>query len=532
MWSVSDPVRHEEPYGPLRRDVRLLGSLLGRVLVEQEGEAFLAAEERIRAAARHSREVGDPAYVRDAVRALPPDDQGRMLRAFALYFQLANTAEQHHRIRRRREVVSAEATPRESLAQGFERLSAVPADELAHRLDGVSLELVLTAHPTESTRRTLLRAHVRIADLLERHDDPALTALERAELEEEVAEEITLLWQTDEVRADRPRVVDEIRHGLWFFEESLFDAGERLLREYRRLAPSAATPFSFGTWIGGDADGNPEVNGETVRAALDQGRATVLARYRSDVRELLVALAASRSLVGVSDELEESIARDERECVGYRDDVALMMTTERYRRKLSYMWWRLANDGYAGPQAFLDDLAIIRRSLESHLGGRIARAGVAQLERRVELFGFHAAKLDVRFHASEVREPTERTRGVFEAVADVRSRFGPQALDTVIVSATTSVEDVLAVLDLTDEPVAVVPLFETIADLEAAADTVSALLSDERYRSRIVVDRHGRLEVMVGYSDSARTAATWRRSGRPTGRKRSWPSWPTSTGSS
>jgi phosphoenolpyruvate carboxylase len=492
-----------EPYGPLRRDVRLLGSLLGRVLVEQEGEEFLAAEERIRLSARRAREIGDPAVVREEVRALSPADQARMLRAFALYFQLANTAEQHHRVRRRRAYAAEVKTPRESLAEALERLDGVPEEELARRLEHVSLELVLTAHPTESARRTLLRAHVRITDLLNRGDDPELTAVERGELEEELLEEITLLWQTDEVRADRPRVDDEIRHGLWFFEESLFDAGERVLQEYRRLVPAVRVPFSFGSWIGGDTDGNPEVNGETIEAALEEARATVLARYRTDVRELLIALASSRSLVGVSDELEESIARDERECVGYRDDAALMMTTERYRRKLSYMWWRLANDAYENPEALLEDIAIVRRSLEEHRGDRLARGALARFARRVELYGFHVAKLDVRLHASEVRSPTERTHGVFDAVATVRARHGSRGLDTVIVSATTSVEDVVAVLDLTTEPVAVVPLFETIADLDSAADTVRALLADARYGRR-VAERGNRLEVMVGYSDSGK----------------------------
>ncbi len=143
-------------------------------------------------------------------------------------------------------------------------------------------------------------------------DDPDLTPAERAELEEQLAEEITILWQTDEVRHDRPRVGDEIRHGLWFFEESLFDAGERLLREYRRYQPGAPPPFSFGTWIGGDLDGNPAIGRETILSALERARESVLARYRDDVRALSVALSSSRSLVDVSDELEESIARDVR----------------------------------------------------------------------------------------------------------------------------------------------------------------------------------------------------------------------------
>jgi phosphoenolpyruvate carboxylase len=509
---MTDPVRSDGPYGPLRRDVRLLGSLLGRVLVEQEGEDFLATEEHVRANARRSREEGDPSYVRDAVRELSPEAQARMLRAFGLYFQLANTAEQHHRIRRRREVSGEVRAPRESLAEAFDLLDDVPADELEQRLHQVSLQLVLTAHPTEASRRTLLRAHVRIAELLARGDDPDLTPAEREDLSAQLAEEITILWQTDEVRHDRPRVGDEIRQGLWFFEESLYDAGERLLRDYRRRAPGAPSPFAFGTWIGGDLDGNPEVGRETILAALERARESVLGRYRDDVRDLSVALSSSRSLVGVTPELVESIARDELECVGYRNEHVWMMSTETYRQKLSYVWWRLDNDGYDSPEAFTADLDVIRRSLEANRGLRVADGPLAALGRRVELFGFHVAKLDVRLHSSEVRAPTDRTRSVFDAVAAGRARHGVRALDTVIVSATSSASDILAVLDLTDEPVAVVPLFETIVDLEAAASTVRELLADERYGAR-VAERENRLEVMVGYSDSGKDggylAAQW-----------------------
>jgi phosphoenolpyruvate carboxylase len=509
---VDDPVRSDGPYGPLRRDVRLLGSLLGRVLVEQEGKFFLDAEEHVRASARLSRENGDPSHVHDAVRQLSPVMQSKMLRAFGLYFQLANTAEQHHRIRRRREVAAEVRAPRESLAEAFERLDDVSREELSRRLRGVSLQLVLTAHPTEATRRTFLRAHARIAALLGHQTAPDLTSVERAGLEDRLTEEITILWQTDEVRHDRPRVGDEIRHGLWFFEESLFDAGERLLRDYRRFAPGAPPPFSFGSWIGGDLDGNPEVGRETILSALERSRESVLGRYRSDVRELAVELSSSRSLVGVSQELEESIARDERECLGYRDEIVQMMSTESYRKKLSYMWWRLGNDGYSAPEELSADLAVIRRSLEANRGARIANGLLASLERRVELFGFHVAKLDVRLHSSEVRNPTERTRGVFEAVAAGRARHGARSLDTVIVSATAGAEDILAVLDLTSEPVAVVPLFETIADLDAAASTVRRLITDARFGARIA-ERGYRLEVMVGYSDSGKDggylAAQW-----------------------
>jgi phosphoenolpyruvate carboxylase len=512
MLDVSEAARQDEPYGPLRRDVRLLGGLLGRVLVEQEGKAFLASEELIRANARRAREIGDPAAVRAAVRELPPQAQGRMLRAFSTYFQLANTAEQHHRIRRRRAYIQEVEVPRESLAEAFEILSVVPADELWRRLRKVSLELVLTAHPTEATRRTMLRAHVRIAGLLTRLDDPDLTEAERAELEDELAEEITIFWQADEVRSEKPGVGDEIRHGLWFFEESLFDAGERLLREYQALAPGMPAPFLFGSWIGGDLDGNPEVGRETILEALERAREAALARYRADVRALAIALAPSRSLVGVTPELKDSIARDERDYPDGIETPVQMTSGEAYRRKLSYMWWRLGNDGYETPEELLADLAVLRRSLEANRGWRMARGALAALERRVQLFAFHLAKLDVRLHAGEVREPTERTRGVFEAVALARERHGPQALDTVIVSATESPADVLGVLDLTSEPVAVVPLFETIGDLERAEATVRELLADPRYGER-VRERGNRLEVMVGYSDSGKDggylAAQW-----------------------
>ncbi len=225
---------------PLHRDVRLLGEILGRVIVEQEGEELLHTEERIRALSRAGRAGSPPAELREAVQGLDLETQGKVLRAFATYFQLANLAEQHHRLRRRREYEHEERVPRESLAEAFDRLEAagVSADELAAAAEHVSLELVFTAHPTEATRRTFLAAHVRIADGLTELDDPRLPRSREAELEAAFAEEITALWQTDEVREQRPRVLDEIRHGLWFFEESLWEAAPRLLAAYRERLPA------------------------------------------------------------------------------------------------------------------------------------------------------------------------------------------------------------------------------------------------------------------------------------------------------
>jgi phosphoenolpyruvate carboxylase len=489
------------PDAPLRRDVRLLGELLGRVLVEQEGEELFETEEHIRLLARDARGTGEVDRVREAVRAVAPERQETVLRAFALYFQLANIAEQHHRLRRRRQYADEDRAPRESLADAFQRLGD-------RRPQSISLELVLTAHPTEATRRTILVAHVRISDLIARLDDATVT--ERHRVEEELAEQITILWQTDEVRHGRPRVVDEIRHGLWFFEHSLIDAAERLLADYRTHVADAPPPFSFGSWIGGDMDGNPNAGPETIVAALTRARELAFARYRADVRGLAVTLSMHRSLVPITRELEESIARDERELPEYAASIGAQNELEPYRRKLSFMWWRLGNDGYESAHQLVEDLDVVARSLEENRAARVAHGRLAELRRRVELFGFHLAKLDVRLHARELREHTARSRDALAAAAQARRRFGEHALDTVVVSGTESAEDVLAAV--TDEPLSIVPLFETIDDLDRAPQILRDLLVDARYARR-VAERRNRIEVMVGYSDSGKDggylAAQW-----------------------
>lgn len=489
---------------PLRRDVRLLGDLLGRVMVEQEGEELLAREEEIRRVSRRARESGDPevrAELARAVGGLDLEQQTKILRAFTLFFQLANLAEQQHRVRRRREVERDDGVPRESLADAFRRLreSGVGDEALRAAAEHVSLQLVLTAHPTEATRRTILQAQSRLGALLAELDAGE-------EVAERAAEEITVLWQTDEVRPQRPRVVDEVRHGLWFVEQSLLDAAEELLDAYRDAVPGAPLPLSFGSWIGGDMDGNPNAGPETIREALERARALALGRYRSEVRELAAALGLTTTLVSVSEELLDSIARDERELPAYAEQIGEQNRDEPYRRKLSFVWWRLGNGGYERVEELEAELDVIDRSLRAHGGERIAEGRLAGLRRRVELFGFHVAKLDVRFHAEELRRGTPRVREALGAVAEAQERFGERAVDTVIVSGTESAEDVLHVVDLAAEVgarVSPVPLFETIADLRGAPATVEALLDEPRF-ARVVEERGGQLEVMVGYSDSGK----------------------------
>jgi phosphoenolpyruvate carboxylase len=477
---------------PLRRDVRLLGTLLGVVLVEQEGRWLLELVERVRRASRKARRDG---AVAEIDTALPADQQALVLRAFGLWFQLANLAEQLHRLRRRRDDARHGRIPPESLDNAFGRV----ADGDLDRARSSSLRLVLTAHPTEATRRTVLLAHIRIAAQLARLDDPLLVPAERHEVEERVAEEVTLLWQTDEVRHDRLRITDEIRHGLWFFEHSLMTAATDLLGEWRRRLPDAPPPLVFGSWIGGDMDGNPAAGPASIAEALDRARALALDRYRTEVRALAVEIASARSLVAVSDELDASLARDAEELPYYAAEIGARNELEPYRRKLSFMWWRLGNNGYADADHLLADVRLIRDSLRRHGGRRVADGRVARLERMIEIFGFHIAKLDVRLHARDL--DSDRAREALAAADAARARHGHHALDTLIVSGTSTLDDVRRARTATGLRVA--PLFETVDDLTAAPAIVDAMLSEDP----------GAVEVMVGYSDSGKDsgylAAQW-----------------------
>jgi phosphoenolpyruvate carboxylase len=379
------------PDAPLRANVRLLGGLLGTVLVEQEGRAFFELEERIRGLARDVRTgARERGALIDAVRSLDVPTRGKVQRAFALFFQLANIAEQHHRLRRRREYEHERRIPRESLADAAQRLRAAGVDEaeLQAATRRLHVRPVLTAHPTNATRRTILQAHRRVAARLRELDDPALPPSREAEIGDELAEEITILWQTDEVSARRPRVVDEIRHGLWFFEQSLWEAVPELLRELRRHVPDGELRLSFGTWIGGDMDGNPATGADTIVDALERARA--------------------------------------------------------------------------------------------------------------ETFGLHLAALDLRVHASEVREGSERLRVALAAAAQAQRRHGRCSLERLIVSMTREardVEEAEALARAAGLEVEGVPLLETVADLQGAAQLAGELL-DRRPRAA--------LEVMVGYSDSGK----------------------------
>jgi phosphoenolpyruvate carboxylase len=471
--------------GPLRRDVRLLGSLLGQILVEQEGEWLLEEVERIRTLSRAGRRGDDESSValREQLVAQAQATTALVIRAFGLYFQLTNIAEQHHRRRRLQSYRREGRAAPESIADAIAGISAagVGADELARRSGALSLTFVLTAHPTEASRRTTLEGHRHIAQLLAAQDrGEAGAAIEAA-----LAEAITLLWQTDEVRSRRPRVVDEIRNGLWFVEQSLWQAAPEVLDDLRRATGSDKPELRIGTWIGGDLDGNPNAGPETVTESLERGR--ILARHllASDLRTLVAAWGISTAIVDVDPQIGAvPIDPDQN-------------ADEPYRRRLTWLIQRLEDD-LLEVDELADSLEAIDRSLRAARGARIADGELAAVRRRVEIFRLHTWELELRAHASSIRAGEPRLRATLAAGARAQARHGREALTKFIVSMTTSSTDLEAAETLAAEAdldVAVVPLFETIDDLRGAATIVAGMIDR----------RPGRpVEVMLGYSDSGK----------------------------
>ena len=482
-------VPSRSPEAPLRANVRLLGEILGRVIAEQEGAEVLRLEERIRLLARLGRrgDEGSSRALAETIAGLDVATQAIVLRAFTMYFHLANIAEQHHRIRRRHEVEAEGENLRESLDEALQLLEqeGVGDEDLRAAAARVSVQLVLTAHPTEALPRTILEKHRTIAELIAALDDPRLTTREREHVERRLAEEVTLLWQTDEVRSQRPRVVDEIRQGLWFLEQSLWDAAPELTQTWReRLGPSS--PLRFGSWIGGDLDGNPNAGPDTVREAVERSAATVRELLRRDVRALATSWGISTTLVDADPAVGDVELPEDRN------------PTEPYRRRLTAIWEGLGADRYRSGAELAGELDVVEQSLRAHHGSRVADGGLAALRRRLDVFGLHGASLEVRLHATTLREDPERAAAVLAEAAALQHERGLECIDRLVVSMTHSADDVLLAEELAADAgldIAVAPLLETIDDLRGSSALVEELL--ER-------SPRERLEVMVGYSDSGK----------------------------
>ena len=491
---------------PLRDDIHLLGDLLGETLRAQEGERLYQMVERVRALAKSARagRAEDFDKLAELLAALPTEDALPVARAFAHFLNLANIAEQHHRVRRRREYQSeAGAQPQPgSCDEVFGRLVAEGIDpgKLFETVTSLRIELVLTAHPTEVTRRTLLQKQRRIAESLARLDHVDLTAPEKRETVDELRREITSSWETDEVRHARPTPLDEVKGGLFVFEQTLFDALPQFLRALDhalrkhtgRSLPLDAVPVRFGSWIGGDRDGNPNVTAAVTRDAILLSRWMAADLYAREIDALRVDLSMARGsaelekYAGCSFEPYRAVLKKVRdELVDEREAIerALVAGPEVQRPRTG------------GPLS--ESLLMCWRSLHETGNALIAEGRLLDVIRRVYCFGLTLVRLDIRQDSARhkaLEQDDLDTFRLIEALPD-------ESLGAYVITMAHDAEDVLRVAAL-QKKMRIVPLFETIEDLRRARRTLEELFANEEYRKRI----NGRQEVMIGYSDSAKEA--------------------------
>lgn len=408
----------------LRRDVRFLGNILGEVLVHQGGNELLDIVEKIRETSKSLRSVFLPELFADfkrIVSTLDPDNRHQVIRAFAIYFQLVNIAEQNHRIRRKRdyERSAGESVQPGSIESAVQDLKErnFTYEEVQDILESLSLELVMTAHPTEAMRRAILDIHKRISEDVMLLDNPTLTFREREQLREKLLNEVITLWQTDELRDRKPTVLDEVRNGMYYFHETLFHILPEVYQELERCLTKfypgynwhVPTYLRFGSWIGGDRDGNPSVTADITWKTLEMQRKLAIREYQRILTGLMKNLSFSATIVNVSDELKQSIRKD-RENVTLKKMEIWHNEKEPYRIKLAYMLAKMAHvldesmigaERYQSPEEFIEDLQIIDRSLRHHYADYVADTYIKKLIRQVELFGFHTATLDIRQHSKE-----------------------------------------------------------------------------------------------------------------------------------
>jgi len=575
--------------------VRWLAGALGRVIRRLEGEEAFRIVEELRVATR-ARRHGDPQApsldgILRQIDRFSVEQCAVAARAFTLFFLLINTAEQTHRVRRRNAYLGRATTdPQPASARWTMRQLrglGVSAEQIETAMLNLHLRPVLTAHPTESTRRTLLGLQARVADgLLARETAPAdSTRL----IEQSLEGEVELLWLTSEVRQDRPTVLDEVSTALWYLETRLLEAGAYMHatlalafeEEFARTADSfrLSVPLRFGTWVGGDRDGNPNVTPETTIATARRASHVILGRYQETLEELTRRLSLSSAIAPPARALLKSLEKDRKIMPDVWKRNQKRNADEPLRLKLSFMAARIdatrrlvaSRDAgrpkrepaaYPDAAAFESDLRLVRETLLRAGAEQACRATVDPLYASVRAHGFHGFMMDVRDHSEvhaaavaellsdsteetdskrlraaltsgralssrkkKLSDETRRVVNTFDAVKTVQAEAGEAAACTYIVSMTRSVDDLLRVLFLAREvglvslagkkPVSridVVPLFETLDDLENAPEIMRELLGDATY-SRQLAARGRKQEVMIGYSDSGKDAgmiaASW-----------------------
>ncbi len=560
----------------LRDDVHALGTLVGEVLEDQCGPELYAAVEGDRQASIGRRQ-GDPDESVEFVvrtRGRTPDEARNLIRAFSTWFQMVNLAEKVHRVRRRRQYMNDSTAPQPGgLEDCFAKLKAagLGLEEVVALLGEVSVEPVFTAHPTESTRRTLLRQQQRIARLLIARLDPSLEPAERQAAIERVRTELSTAWQTAENSRERLTVADEREHVLFFLVEVVYEiipafyeeVEGALARVFGEAAGSIVVPemLHFGSWVGGDMDGHPDVHAKTIRESCLRHHQLVVNRYFLEAHKLAEKLSQSSSRVGVAPEIDARIEQYRSLLPGARAATPMSHDLMPYRVFLGQVAERLraTYDGRSGQYEragqLIDDLELVARSLEQNRGRHAGLFHVRRMLRRVRTFGFHLATLDVRQNAEVHRQIVGRTLAddgwcerpagdraarlraaiqgdespiaeldaaakralwVFEAMEFCSHRYGRSAVGTYVVSMARDVDDLLAVLllarwaGLTDGasgqvPIDVAPLFESVDALEEAGAIVTRLLGDPVYRAHLAA-RGNRQLVMIGYADSNKSA--------------------------
>jgi phosphoenolpyruvate carboxylase len=574
---------------PLRHDVKVLGALLGDVLRAQDAGDLFTTVEAARRAARSRRqavaaqaETGQrPEAVRAAEAALTalltdldPARAVDIVRAFSAYFGLVNLAERMHRIRRRRDYLRADSGPQPGgIADVLQQLKnrGVSWAELHGHLQHLQITPVFTAHPTEATRRALLLKEQRMARALADRIPGHLLPVEEAAALRRVKNEIAASWQTDEL-ARPPTVADEVEHVVFYltdviyrivpvFYEGVQQAATQVYGEVAVLSLTAPL-VRFGTWVGGDMDGNPNVGPHTIRNTLGRQRELILRRYAGELRELSEYLTQGTTRVPVDAALSARLAAlqhvfDDHEAPAHDADMP-------YRLLLHLMLLRLEAtehdkiQGYMGPEELEADLRLIHASLMAHRGAQAGAFRVQRTIHRVQTFGFHLAALDIRQDSLVHRQaagfilgiadfaaqaPAQRQAALLAALAappmaelsldstpddvgcqqarrclDVmhtivacRKRFGVAAIGPYIISMAEGLDDVLAVLLLSRQAglvdaagnvaLDVAPLFETVPDLQHAGDIFAAMVGNPTYRAHLAGRGEQQL-VMLGYSDS------------------------------